>query len=261
MTVPAFLRRHAVLRELLIVAGGALTYAGVRAVTEGNVDTAVANARTILEFEHAAGIDWEHGAQSLVLGHPWLATAANWIYIWGHWPVIVAVAVWLFHSHRASYYLLRNAMFLSGSIGFLFFALFPVAPPRLLGAGYVDTILERSTSYRALQPPSLTNQYAAMPSLHFGWNMLVGVVLATTASYLAVRIVAVALPAAMGFAIVVTANHYMLDLAAGLVLALLALAAVTAAEKRVSTLGGHVAHPPRRAPLRERPRRAPLGGR
>jgi membrane-associated phospholipid phosphatase len=259
VSVPSFLRRHAVLRELLLVAGGMVTYAGVRAVTEGNVATAFANARRIVELEQSLGIAWEHRTQTIVLTYPWVATFANWVYIWGHWPVIVVAAVWLYRRHRRDYRRLRNAMFLSGSIGFLFFALFPVAPPRLLG-GYVDTILERSNSYRALQPPSVTNQYAAMPSLHFGWNMLVGVVIAMTATVVVVRVVAIAFPAAMGFAIVATANHYVLDLAAGFALAMLALAVVVAVE-RISTLDGHVAPPRSRPPLRKRPDRAPVGDR
>ena len=67
-------------------------------------------------------------------------------------------------------------MFISGLIGFAFFAAFPVAPPRLADRGIVDTVTEYSESYRALQPPALTNKYAAFPSLHAGWN-LVGIVL------------------------------------------------------------------------------------
>ena len=65
-------------------------------------------------------------------------------------------------------------MFLSGAIGFLFFALLPVAPPRLADPSLIDTVTLHSEAYRALQPPGLTNQYAAFPSLHFGWNLLVG---------------------------------------------------------------------------------------
>jgi PAP2 superfamily len=86
-------------------------------------------------------------------------TLANWVHIWGHWPVIAAVAIALYRWNRPGYALLRNAVFISGAIGFLFFALLPVAPPRLLEVGLVDTVLERSTAYRALQPPELTNQY------------------------------------------------------------------------------------------------------
>ena len=157
---------------------------------------------------------------------------ANWVYIWGHWPVIVTAAVVLYRRRRASYALLRNAIFISGAIGFLFFALLPVAPPRLIDIGLVDTVLERSHSYRALQPPALTNQYAAFPSLHFGWNLLAGIVLLVTFSHLAVRVFAVAMPVAMALAVVGSANHYVLDLAGGGILVLIGLAISTASAGR-----------------------------
>jgi hypothetical protein len=204
----------AVVRELLLVAVAAAVYAGVRAATEGQLAEAHANARRILDLEHSLGIAWERGLQQAILASDLLVTCANWIYIWGHWPVIATVAVVLYIRSRGHYYVLRNAMFISGGIGFLFFAFLPVAPPRLLG-GYVDTILNRSHSYRTLQPPSLTNVIAAMPSLHFGWNLLVGIVVFAATGRLVLRAFALAMPAAMGFAVVVTANHFVLDVAMG----------------------------------------------
>ena len=151
-------------------------------------------------------------------------TAANWVYIWCHWPVILGVAVALYVHRRSHYYLLRNAMFASGLIGFALFALFPVAPPRLLDVGLVDTVTQRSDAYRALQPPGLTNQYAAFPSLHAGWNLLLGIVVVMAVTSFAVRLVAVLLPAAMSLAVVLTANHFVIDVAAGVGVVLLGLA-------------------------------------
>jgi hypothetical protein len=145
-------------------------------------------------------------------------TLFNWIYIWGHWPVIIAVGVYLFRFHRQDYRLLRNAMFLSGFIGFAFFAFFPVAPPRLVDPDLIDTVTLHSNAYRALQPPGLTNQYAAFPSLHFGWNLLVGFALWRVSTRVLLRLLAVAGPTAMGIAVVATANHFVLDLAGGAVI-------------------------------------------
>jgi membrane-associated phospholipid phosphatase len=137
--------------------------------------------------------------------------------------VIVVTAVALYRLRPDRYVLLRNAIFLSGAVGFLFFALFPVAPPRLVDPALVDTVTQHSDAYRALQPPGLTNQYAAFPSLHFGWNLLVGIVLWGTTTRLLVRTFAVAGPLAMSAAVVVTANHFVLDVAGGLLLVLAAL--------------------------------------
>ena len=201
--------------ELVLVAGAALSYGLVRVLTEGGIATAVANGRSVLRVEKALGIAWEAELQAAVEGRALLVDLANWIYIWGHWPVIAACAAALFWRRRDRYRLLRNAVLISGAIGFLFFGLLPTAPPRLADVGLMDTIVERSSSYRALQPPSLTNQYAAMPSLHFGWNLLVGIVLFASTRSLAVRGFAVAMPIAMGFSVIATGNHWVLDVVVG----------------------------------------------
>ena len=89
--------------------------------------------------------------------------------------MIITAAIVLYRKRHDRYLLLRNTIFVSGAIGFLFFALLPVAPPRLADSSLMDTVTLHSDAYRALQPPGLTNQYAAFPSLHFGWNLVVGI--------------------------------------------------------------------------------------
>jgi membrane-associated phospholipid phosphatase len=212
-------------REAVMIAAAALVYIGIRAITEGRTAVAATNGYELMRLEERLGLAWESWVQSLVLGRDWLVAACNWIYIYGHWPVIASVALILFLARRDRYRLLRNAVFVSGAIGFLFFALLPVAPPRLLDLGLVDTVAEQSAAYRTLQPPALTNQYAALPSLHFGWNLLVGIILFGTTRRLAVRAFAVLMPAAMAFAVVATANHYVVDVVAGGLVVLVALAA------------------------------------
>jgi hypothetical protein len=161
--------------------------------------------------------------------------------------VILATGVALFVLRRDRYRLLRNAMFVSGAIGFLFFALFPVAPPRLLDLGLVDTVTQQSHSYRALQPPGLTNQYAAFPSLHAGWNVLLGIVLFGTTTQLAVRTFAVLSPVAMVIAVIATANHFVLDVAGGVVVVLAGLGAAALIERSrsVATLSARAGDVPR----------------
>jgi hypothetical protein len=250
------------------VLGAALAYFGVRGITEGREPVALAHADSLLELERRLGVAWEVGAQGLILRHHALLTAANWIYVYGHWPVILACGVALYLRDRTRYRLLRNAMFLSGFVGFAFFAFFPVAPPRLAQAEYFDTVTAYSHGYRALQPPALTNVYAAFPSLHAGWNLLVGIVLFQATARLGVRIFAVLMPVAMAFAVVATGNHWVLDVAGGSVFVLLGLAAagrLTAASipggERPKRSAGPSATSPirRRPPVRELPDRAPSG--
>jgi membrane-associated phospholipid phosphatase len=220
-------RALAAAREVAVIGLAALAYVGVRAATESDLREAQANGRRILAVERVVHMDWEYGLQSFALGHRPLLTVANWVYIWGFWPVLAGSAVFLYTRHPQGYFQLRNAVFLSALVGFVVFAAFPVAPPRLVDPKLVDTILDRATWYRSVLPPRLTDEYAAMPSLHVGWILLVGTALARTIRRPAAYAVAILLPTVMALAVVVTANHYVADALVGSAVGLLALAAVT----------------------------------
>jgi membrane-associated phospholipid phosphatase len=209
-------RHYAVAREIGVAAIAALTYFGVRNLTAGAADEAFSNADRLASLEERIHVAWEQPLQDALLAYGSLSTLFNWIYIWGHWPVILTAAIVLYRLRPERYTLLRNAMFVSGVIGFLFFALLPVAPPRLADPSLIDTVTLHSEAYRALQPPGLTNQYAAFPSLHFGWNLLVGIAVWGATRNVPLRVLSILGPAAMGAAVVVTANHYVLDLVGGL---------------------------------------------
>jgi hypothetical protein len=218
------MKRHPGRRQLVIFAAAYLTYFGVRAFTEGRVDRAFANAATLLDVEHWLGIAWEGAIQSVVVGSQLLQDVANAIYILGHWPVIIGAGVLLFRYRREHYYSLRNVCLLTGALGLFVFAFFPVAPPRLTDLPLLDTVTRGASGYRQLLPPSLVNEYAAMPSFHAGWNLAVGIVVFRATRHWALRAFAVLMPAAMAFAVVATANHFVIDVVVGVVLVLLAFA-------------------------------------
>jgi membrane-associated phospholipid phosphatase len=208
------------LRQAVLVLLGVLAYFGIRGLTEGSAGVAALHAENILELERSLGIDVEAEIQALVTASDTVITLANWVYIWGHWPVIVVTMVWLAWRHRPVFLRLRNTMLASGALGMIVYVSYPVAPPRLVPIGVVDTITERSVSYRVLQPPTFVNQYAAMPSLHVGWNLLVGMSILAAASTVVLRVVAFLLPVLMSLSVVVTGNHYLLDVVMGLSLVL-----------------------------------------
>lgn len=209
--------------QFVLIGAAALLYFGVRGLTQSDYETALENAMSLVRLQRAIGLDWEGWLQGLVIDRDALVTIANWLYIYGHWPVIGVTLTILFMRFPDRFYLLRNALFVSGAIGLIVFATFPVVPPRLGGLDLVDTVTERSNSYRTLQPPGLINRYAALPSLHFGWNLLVGVVLWRTTRHVAVRTFALVLPPLMAFAVVATANHYVIDVVVGGVIAMAGL--------------------------------------
>ena len=219
----AYGRVRSVLFEVLVVAGGVVTYFGIRGLTHASPEVAVDHAHDIVALERLLGLDHEQWLQDLVVPSDAMSTFFNWIYIWGHWPVIVATLLWLALRHRTIYLRLRNAMLVSGGLGLCVYTTYPVAPPRLADLGMVDTVTERSQAYRVLQPPAFVNQYAAMPSLHVGWDLLVGLAILSAASAAWLRMVGRLMPVLMALATVATANHYLLDVAGGVVFALAGL--------------------------------------
>jgi hypothetical protein len=225
-------RRHPALREIATFAAAYLTYFGVRAVTEGAPWRAFDNAVAVFRFEADLGLAWEGSVQSAVLRSQVLIDAANAVYIYGHWPVLIAAGVLLFRYRPHFYYRLRNVCLITGLVGLVVFALFPVAPPRLTDLPVVDTITRDSEGYRQILPPALVNQYAAMPSFHAGWNLLVGLVVFEATHHWLLRAFAIVMPAAMAFAVVATANHFVSDVVAGMVIVLVAFAIVRRLEGR-----------------------------
>jgi membrane-associated phospholipid phosphatase len=221
------------LKELAIVVPAYFVYFMVRGLVEGRAPEAIGRAASLIKLEESIGIFWEPTLQELLVSERLVLNLMNWVYVWGHWPVIVGVALWLFFLHKAHYQLYRNAFLISGAIGLVIFATLPVAPPRLMDSGgFVDTVSLYSRAYRVLQPPAFVNQYAAMPSLHFGWNLLLGIAIFRHTRNPAVKILGAVSPAIVLLSIVLTANHYILDAVAGGIVALLGLALALALTRR-----------------------------
>jgi PAP2 superfamily len=210
--------------EVLLVVIAFQAYRLVRLATEGDRTTALRHAELILRWEHSLGLSWEHGVQSVTLRHDALVDVANTWYTWAFWPVVTGAMFVLYVLRPELYRRYRNAVLLSGAIGLVVFALFPVAPPRMLG-GFVDTVHLFSSTGGLAHPTGFTNEYAAMPSFHVGWLVLVGVVTMPAIPRRALRPLLL-VPAGVMFVVVMaTANHFVLDGVAGAGLALFSLAA------------------------------------
>ncbi len=210
--------------ELFVLLTGLFSYHLVRGAVNGRVQEAIANAKGLIGFEKGLGIFWEPRLQGLITDHALLVNFFNNVYIWGHLPVVGALAAWIFFFRRDCFARYRNAFLISGAIGLIFFITLPVAPPRLVpDAGFVDTVTLNNNAYRVLQPSAFVNQYAALPSLHFGWNLLVGIALFQTTRAGYARAFALLMPLLMFTAVVLTANHYILDAIVGGAIALAAI--------------------------------------
>jgi len=200
-------------REVALIVTGALLYSLVRGLTDDRVAPAFANAESLIDLERRLGIHIEPDLQAAIVDVPWAVDLANAVYI-AYWPIVFGVAAWLLLMHRPMFALYRNALLVSGLLSLAVFAAFPLAPPRFLD-GYVDTIAAESDGYRSFNASALVNEYAAMPSLHFGWVLLVGIAIASLAEHRAVQAIGVILPVLMLASIVLTGNHFLLDAVVG----------------------------------------------
>jgi hypothetical protein len=232
--------RNPVLRfafELLLIFPAYFAYHLVRGAVNGRVDDAFTDASELIQLEQGLGIAWEVTLQEAILGHQILVDMFNAIYIYGHIPMIGALALWIFFFRREAFAKYRNAFLLSGAIGLIFFVTLPMAPPRLVpDAGVVDTVTMHSEAYRVLQPPAFVNQFAAMPSLHFGWNLILGVAVWETTKAWYARGIALLMPVAMLAGILFTGNHYVLDAAVGGIIAVTAIWLVGVIHRRAQTM-------------------------
>ena len=209
-------------REVLYVAAFYLVYSFIRnqfgsaAVSEA---TAFANARTVIDAEEAIGLYVEEGVQEAFLGWRWFIQAWNLYYGTFHFVVTAFAIVYLFRRMPERYVRWRTTLACTTALALVGFATFPLMPPRLLPAsyGYVDTLVTHGGlwSFDSGAMKAVSNQYAAMPSLHFGWSTWCTLVLLPAVRRPWLRALVVAYPVATLFAIVVTANHYWLDAVGG----------------------------------------------
>ncbi|MBI2723744.1 MAG: phosphatase PAP2 family protein [Chloroflexi bacterium] len=220
----ALIERHwRLIAEILFIIPAYTAYQFVRGAVHGQAGTAFDNASKLITIEQRLGIFREAFLQQLILPKAYLVDFFNYLYIWGHLPVLIAVAIWLYIRHRENYALFRNAFLISGVIALIGFSTVPLAPPRYMPEfGFTDTII-KAQSYYALQNPKIVNQYAAMPSLHFGWDLLVAIAIGVNTRIRSVRFLVPVLPVVMLGGIVLTANHYFLDAVAGALVAVLGL--------------------------------------
>ena len=235
---PAPRRSYSWLREVGLLALLYVGYSLARLVGDATLPTAVAHARDLLAVEQLLHLDVEDSFNSALQAVPALAVAASYWYSVLHYVVTPLVLVWAYRSHPPHYRRARDTLVIASAVGLVGFTLVPMAPPRML-PGFVDTLA--STAHAgwwggdASAPRGLgelTNQLAAMPSLHIAWATWVALqVLACTRVRWA-RVAAVAHVVLTTVVVVVTANHFVLDVVAGACLAVLMVRAAGWRERR-----------------------------
>ncbi|GAA0458303.1 phosphatase PAP2 family protein [Streptomyces sp. NPDC046215] len=210
--------------ELPLIAVVYAVYSAGRLLVRGNEQPAVEHGLSILDLEKTFRINFEHPLNRLFTDHSAIGIPADFAYASLHYLLTPALLVWAFKRRPADYSFLRSWLMISTLIGLVGFTLLPTCPPRLLdpSEGFVDTMAQYA-SYGwwggdASAPRGLggmTNQYAAMPSLHVGWALWCGVVLWRHGRTAWAKAAGVAYPLAITLVVMGTANHYFLDAVAG----------------------------------------------
>jgi PAP2 superfamily len=185
---------------------------------QGHATVAAARAHTdwIVELERRFHVFGERAVQHAADAVPGAPTLLGIAYIALHFVGTTAFLIWLYRRHREHFALVRNTLIAATGIALTLYVVFPVAPPRLASLGFVDTVSHSAKvnlSSDALG--SLYNPFAAVPSLHFGYALLVGVTIAALARGRLVRVLALGYPVLMLLVIVATGNHFFFDAAAG----------------------------------------------
>ena len=140
-----------------------------RFFSRDQVSAAFDHASTILEVERRLGLAVESHVQAVVLDHRWMISAVNQYYVRVHFPITILFLVVTYIRTPGLYRYLRNLFVIVTGLGLVMHALYPLAPPRML-PGFTDTIARYGPAiYERSDVASVANQYAAMPSMHFGW--------------------------------------------------------------------------------------------
>jgi hypothetical protein len=185
---------------------------------------ALRRGRDLLGAEKALHVDPERSLNSMLAAHPVLAGIADYYYATFHFVILLIVFGWLYWRHPASARRSALAWYAMNLLALLAFWVLPAAPPRLLpGAGFVDTVVHFHTwgSLADSAVASAANQYAAFPSLHVGWAVWAAIVVRRFAKRRWVGQLAFIYPAFTALVVLATANHYVLDVVAGVVVCLL----------------------------------------
>jgi len=211
-----FSRSHSGLQELGALAVLYGLYEVVRGVPNENVEAAMRHTSEIVALEQDVGIYVEHGVQRTLDALPVLPTVLGLAYVLLHFAGTTAALVWLHRRHPEHFPIVRTTLVAATALALVGYVLYPAAPPRLADLGFSDTV----TTHTGLNLSSdllgaLYNPFAAVPSLHFGYALIVGVALAKLASRRVVRVAGALCPVAMLLVIVGTGNHFVFDAALG----------------------------------------------
>lgn len=214
-----------VVRQVLLFMAAYQLYRLVRGLADdpGSANAAFSNARDLIHIEQALNIFVEPSMQAFASGQSWLLDGASWMYINAQTSITLGALAWLYLFRNESFYFVRNMFLVAFGLALIGYTVFPTAPPRFFPEwGFFDAVADfTGVAQDSVTINELFNPYAAVPSMHVGFALMISVPLARLARWQALKAFWAIYPLIVVFVIVVTANHFIADailgaLAAGL---------------------------------------------
>lgn len=205
------------LRQVLLFAAAYYGYQIVRGMVDGQIAVANWNATKLIWIEHQLGFFVEPSLQAWATSRAWLIGAASWLYINAHLVVSFSALVWLYRFRNPSFYWVRNMYMVAMGIALVGYYVYPTLPPRLMGEwGFTDSVANFTGVTDAELPASgLINHFAAVPSMHVGFAVMIGWPLARLVRPRPLKAFWALYPFLVTFIVIVTGNHYILDAVLG----------------------------------------------
>lgn len=226
-----------VIRQVTLFGAAYLVYRLVRGMVEGRATSAFTHARELISVERGLHFFVEPSVQAWASGSHLVMEVASWLYVNAQTSVTVAVLIYLYLRHNGSFYFVRNMFMVAMLIALVSYFAFPTAPPRFMPEwGFFDSVASFTgvhVSHTSAAASALLNPYAAVPSMHVAFALMIGWPLARLVRWRALRVWWLLYPLLMTFVIVVTANHFLADALLGALTAgVSALAAARMARRR-----------------------------
>ncbi len=208
-------RRHSLPIELATILGLYAVYEATRGLVAGDAPVALRHAQEIVSLERSLHIFVEEPVQHAAQAVPGLMGTLGFAYLTLHLSVTAGLLLWLHRRRPAAFPFVRTTLLLATALAVVGYVLFPTAPPRLSGIGIVDAVSGGHVDLDKGIVSSLYNPFAAVPSMHIGYALIVGASVARYAPHLGMRLAGLAYPLFVLLVIVATGNHFLIDAAAG----------------------------------------------
>ena len=203
------------LRQVSLFLAAYFGYRLARGLVEGRATAAFQHARQLISIERTLHVFVEPSVQAWASGSHVVITLASWLYVYAQGPITIAALLYLYLRHNSSFYFVRNMFMIAMAIALVGYTTFPTAPPRFMPEwGFIDTVADLTpvnVSHTSASMSAFFNPYAAVPSMHVAFALMIAWPLARLVRRSPVRILWMLYPFVMTFVIVVTANHFIAD--------------------------------------------------